>query len=147
MARTIEYLAQLYPEKTGKELFEIQAKDKDKDQKEFETRNKKKLAIIKDFEENGAYYRGSSGLNQYYYIEMTKIQLENNVLYCNYNNIVVFDNFTKPFSCEINEERFVEYGNLGLSMCERVTKEDYEKVRQYFTSSIDIFWKRIDPNS
>ena len=64
--RSIEYLIQLFPDKTGKELLEIQAQDKKKDEEEYQNKNKENLAIIKDIKENGGFYKGAFGTEQYY---------------------------------------------------------------------------------
>jgi len=75
--RGIEYLVQSYPDKTGKEILAIQAQEKLDDLKEFEEINKKKLAFMKDINENGGYYRGRFGLDQHYFYHVFDMEMDN----------------------------------------------------------------------
>jgi len=149
--KSLEYLIQLHPDKTGKELLEIQEQEKLEDQKEFEEHNKKKLAFIKDLNENGGYYRGKFGLDQHYYYKVSnltinkdgevRMDVESVVLFC--NNTDDTRHVTKPNEIHL-DRKFNTYELLdryGLTNCERVTVKEWNKINSYLDAMEDLFWK------
>lgn len=150
---TLEYLAKEYPNKTGKELLELQAEEIRQEEKEIQERLKDQIEYADDININGGYFKGFFGLNQYYYYNVSDVIVEETGdVYATVEKIVMFD-FDSGQSPrrEFNiEKRISEYKNLSnyaLSSLERVTKEDYDKVDKYFKSAVDLFWERIKPNN
>jgi hypothetical protein len=145
--RSIEYLIQLFPDKTGKELLAIQKQDKLDDEKKFQESRKKELAIIEDYNKNGAYFKGRFGLDQRYYYKVTNVRFVGDKLYCDVEKIVVFLG-EKGDVCQdrINIERsFKEHEDFDtyyFQGCTRVTKEDYDKVNNYLLD-VAQFWEDI----
>ena len=151
--RAIEYLVQLYPNKTGKEILAIQEQDKLKDQKDFEKRNKKKLAFIKDINENGGYYRGRFGIDQHYFYRVFDMQMESKgEIIMKVESVVMFYNeegkpnqVTRPNEIRI-ERRLKEYERLdtyGLQDEERVTIKEWDAVNDYLNAMSKLFWGDI----
>lgn len=147
--RSIDYLVQLFPDKTGKELLEIQKQDKINDEKEFKRLNKKKLSIIKDITENGGYFKGSFGLEQYYMYKITKIELIKEVIYCDCEKIVIFDSQNikngllgeNKLSCEIDIDNTIKYEN-NFSICDRITETEYNNLKNYLFGTVPKFFEK-----
>ena len=153
--RSIETLAREYPDKTANELFEIQEQDKLEDQKEFEKHNAKKLAFIKDINENGGYFKGRFGLDQHYYYHVYNMKMESNgEVYMDVEKIVLFYNptddtrqVTRPNEIRI-ERRTSTYENLdryGLSFEKRTNENDWDAINNYLNAMSEMFWSEIKP--
>lgn len=146
--RSIEYLAQLFPDKTGKELIEIQNEDKRLAEVEFQNENKEKLLIVKDIEENGGYYKGVFGTEQYYMYKIHKIYFDNGNITCDYEEIVLFDsqNISRGVLSVDNinfETRTNKYGNFeDISlMAVRIKEEEYNELKNYLFGVVPKFFK------
>jgi hypothetical protein len=151
--RAIEYLMELYPEKTGAEILAIQEQDKLDDQKAYEKRNAKKLTFIEDINTNGGYYRGRFGLDQHYFYRVFDLkmeatgeivmQVESLVLFCNDTNET--NHVTRPN--EVNLERrlrtYERLDQFGLEDEKRVTKADWDAVNDYVNQMSKLFWGDI----
>ena len=152
--RGIEYLIQLFPDKTGKELLAIQEQDKLDDQKEFERFNKKLLAIIKDINENGGYFCGRFGSDQRYFRKIYDLTLENGEIYMTVDEVVFFINDTdeKHSVTNIGEAHFErrinktykKYDQYGLTFDKRVTVKEWDEVNEYI-NNMTKFWAHIKP--
>lgn len=153
--RSIETLAREYPDKTAKELFEIQEQDKLEDQKEFEKHNAKKLAFIKDINENGGYFKGRFGLDQHYYYHVYNMKMESSgEVYMDVEKIVLFYNptdntrqVTRPNEIRI-ERRTSTCENLdryGLSFEKRTNENDWDAINNYLNAMSEMFWSEIKP--
>ena len=148
--RALEYLIQLYPEKTGKELLAIQEQEKLEDQKEFKNLNKTKLDFVNDINTNGGYYKGKFGLDQHYYYRVFDLVLEESgdvrmcvekiVLFCNNDG----HKHTVTKAGEINfERRTDDYANLdnyGLQDRERITVKEWNTINDYIDNIVKLFW-------
>jgi hypothetical protein len=148
--RALEVLMELYPNKTAKEILEIQEQDKTKDQKDFEERNKKKLEFINDINTNGGYYRGKFGLDQYYYYRVFNLIMNNNgSVYMSVESIVLFynndgrkDTIVKPNEICL-EKRLKEYCDLdqySLEYEERITEIEWNYINNYLNNIHSLFW-------
>lgn len=148
--RALEVLMELYPNKTAKEILEIQEQDKTKDQKDFEERNKKKLEFINDINTNGGYYRGKFGLDQYYYYRVFNLIMNNNgSVYMSVESIVLFynndgrkDTIVKPNEIRL-EKRLKEYCDLdqySLEHEERITETEWNYINNYLNNIHNLFW-------
>lgn len=139
--RALEYLIRLYPNKTGKEILEIQAQDKLKDEELYQSANREKLSLIEDINTNGGYYRGVFGLTQRFYYSFSNLRLTEGKIYCDVIRLTCFfENTGAILNCEIREESWKEFENYGVSIYEKVTKEDFDKAVSYFTNSKDLLW-------
>lgn len=146
--RSIEYLIQLYPDRTGKELLAIQDADKAADEKAFKKQNKKLLAVVNDINTNGGYYKGRFGEDQRFYYNVTKARLESGKIYANVESIVVFlgDGRSVVNAGDVRIEKtakdWAALDTYGLEMYQRTTKEDFEDVANYL-QKIAKYWDDI----
>lgn len=152
--RSIEYLVQLYPDKTGKELLEIQKQEKLEDEKKFQKANKKKLDFINDINTNGGYFKGTFGLEQYYYYRVFDCQMDGTEMYGSVESVVLHvgreRGVTRPgeISFERRTKTFQKLENYALTtreLCERVTVKEWNAVNEYVDSMAGKFWTLINP--
>lgn len=149
MAKSLEYLMRLHPDKTAKEILAIQAEEKLADERAERKRNAKVLAFMEDLNTNGGYYRGKFGLDQHYFYKVTNVRMcgdevvmdvEKIVMFCNpdgHQNIVCRPN-------EIRLERKFETMQLlshyGLDSRERVTENEWININAYLNAIKKLFW-------
>jgi hypothetical protein len=143
--RSIETLVKLYPNLTGQEIMEIQAQDRLKDEKEYEETYKEAISLMRDINTNGAYYRGSFGLNQYFYYKYTNAQIEGGVLWCDFEGIIVFMEKDEdyPSSITIKKDLFKRLASDEVNKYERITPEEFNELKDYYSKSIPKFWEPI----
>lgn len=151
--RAIELLVNTYPDKTGKEILEIQKQEELEEQKAFEKYNKRKLAYIKDLNENGAYFRGKFGLDQHFYYRVFDLVMdEKGNVHMSIEKIVLFINLdgnehTVCKAGHIHFERNIEdYQNLNtysLEHEERITIKEWNKLNDYLNNLPELFWNNI----
>lgn len=140
--RSIELLAREYPNKTGAELFEIQEQDKIADEKKFRKIHAKQLKLIDDINTNGGFYKGTFGLNQYFYYSFSNLRLESGKIYCDVQHLVAFD--TERMSVELKNDIWKEFENYGASAYEKITKEEFDKAVDYYKAAFGLLWKYIN---
>ena len=151
--RSIETIVRECPNLTGKEILEVQEQEKLEDQKAYEKHNEKKLAFIKDINENGGYYRGRFGLDQHWFYRVFNMEMNNDGnITMDVEKIVLFFNdtdnkhqVTKPNEIKL-ERRIDPYCNLdqyGLDDRERVTVKEWDEVNDYL-NKINQFWSMIE---
>ena len=148
MARTLDDLARNYPEKTGAELLEMQVQDVADEKKEYEKRNKKTLAMIEDYNKNGAYFKGTFGQDQYYMYNCTNFKMcDRGNVTMNVDSLTIFNCDNKKentFHLELRTERFENMDRFGLHMTERITKKEWDEAMEYMHGFRPKFWKKID---
>jgi hypothetical protein len=147
--KSLEYLMQLHPNKTCKEILAIQAKEKAADKRAFEKHNKKVLAFINDINTNGGYYRGKFGLDQHYYYNVHNLRMVDDEVMMDVDKIVLFCNndghqhtVCKPNEIHIDRE-FKEMAILsqyGLDSRERVTVKEWDEINAYLDAMSNFFW-------
>lgn len=147
--RSIEYLIQLFPDKTGKELLEIQEQDKLEDEKKYQKENESKLKWIEDINTNGGYFRGRFGLDQRFFYKVTKCLLKTSgEIRCDVEKIVILmgkDRNVLPDESIHIEKKNSEYVNAdkyGFNIYERVTEKEWNEVLTYL-ENIEKFWTDI----
>ena len=145
--RSIETLVRNYPDKTGKELLEMQEQDKIEDQKEFELLHAVKLGLIKDINENGGYYKGRFGTSQLHFWRFFNMNMEeqSGKVYCDVECIYIhFDHLRHKEDNGIIITREIkqlqEFDRFVPQPEERTTKEEWDKVNEYIEKTMD-FWK------
>lgn len=144
--RSIEYLAQLFPDKTGKELFELQKQDKQQDEIDIQERHKENYAIRVDIETNGGYYRGTFGMDQHHMYKVTKINIGTNdhQIYCEVERITLFfsqdiDKGSLYMESKIIQKEFITYEDIA-SMTTRITEEEYNELKNYLFGVVPKFF-------
>jgi hypothetical protein len=141
--RSIEYLLQLYPEKTGKEILQIQQQDKLEDEKEYERYNASKIALVKELTANGAYYRGRFGQDQYFYYRFFNLVMDGDTIMCSVEQVTCFFNQRLKHKT-INIDRAVsdykKFENFGIEICERITKEEWDAVNNHLEVTFSKYW-------
>lgn len=140
--RSIEYLIQLFPDKTGKQILEFQERDKLQDEKEFNQRHSEELSLIEDLNNNGGYYKGHFGLDQCFYYSFSNLRLEANVTFCDVEKLVAFNNYS--FSIEFRKDTYKRLDTFGINIYERVTKEEFDKAVDYYKASFGLFWNFLN---
>jgi hypothetical protein len=147
--RDLGYLVQLFPDLTGKELMEIQRKDKEADEFEYQQEMKAELDMIKDINTNGGYYRGRFGIDQHYYYNFTNLRIDNKTVYCDCEHLVMFTGegraTSKDFSVRIEKKEYKKFENYGVDIpdcIERVTKKEWDEVVNYFKKGAELFWPK-----
>jgi hypothetical protein len=152
MARSIEYLVSLFPEKTGKEIIELHNLDKLNDKKEREESLKDLFDLIKHINSNG-YYKGSFSTSQYYMYYFNNLRYKNNFVIGDVETIVCFydiglkDNNKLGrdlvnIKIEVANDKYdiiSEYG-LGTDLVTEISKEEYESFKKSVTSIVPKYF-------
>ena len=141
---------QLHPDKTAKQILEIQAKEKAEDEAKERKRNEKQIAFIEDLNKNGGYYKGRFGSDQRYYYKITNVRLEGNKIYATVEHIVVFLGHKNgvvqagDITMEVRTKTYQDLHNYGLEtdLCKRTTKQDYDSIYKYM-EDIAKFWDDV----
>jgi len=147
--RSIGYLIQLFPEKTGKEILEIQAQDKLEDEKEYQKENESKLKWIEDINTNGGFFKGRFGIDQRFFYKVSNCLLETSgEIRCDVEKIVVFLGSERDVVKNGNihiEKKSSEYADAdkyGFNIYDRVTEKEWNEVNSYL-EGIEKFWNDI----
>lgn len=141
--RTLEQLIELFPTKSGTELLQLQEMDRLADKHIFQMENKANLDIVNNINTNGAFYRGNSGDSQYFYYRVFKADFDSKkqIININYDILLLFTDCKGfNFSFEIKRNEYAKYDNLGLSLYEKVTKEDWDKAIAFTESIPSLLW-------
>lgn len=145
--RTIERLVRQYPNKTGNEILMMVEQDRLAYEKAEKKRNKSKLALIKDFNENGAYFKSTFGLDKYRYDRFYDLALDNGEIYCSVETIVGFyGNKRNPLEFTLNREYtdFCQLDKYSIDTNNRITKTEFDSLSNYLTETFSKFWGLID---
>lgn len=130
--RDLRLLAVTYPEKTGKELLEIQEREKEHDRKVEEKKHEKLIRFVEKLNK-GAYYR-YKGSTQYGYDRVIKAYFMGDYKpYVDVESIVMFDKFIKDeFSVEKRIKTMLPLDTMGFNyddgMTEEVTKREWDNL-------------------
>lgn len=140
--RSLDYLIRLYPNKTGKELLEIQNRDKANDEKEYQKLQRAKIEAVDDLNNNGGYFRGSFGLNRKYMYKITNAELSKGEIVFDVEKILVVES-----DGELRVDRTISrhqyYSKYSLfSTCERITEKEWSDVYKYI-ENIGKIWPSI----
>lgn len=144
--RSIELLVRTYPEKTCAEIMQIVEQEKQEHQENIDKTNKYKIDLIKDINENGGYYKGTFGLDQYFIWKFENLRLDSaNAIICDVHSITGFKNKETTFRKKF--EHHEQFENYGVDMYERVTVKEYNEILDHLENTFSKFWTIIDPKS
>lgn len=138
--RSIELLIQEYPDKTGKELLEIQKQDKLADVEEYNIRNKAKLDLIEDINTCGGYYKGTFGLEQKFIYSFSNMRLEGGDIMCDVTTIVIFSTKNSVSDIKVENRTYEMFEQYSVELYERVHKAEFDRVLNYINTT-NNFWK------
>lgn len=147
--RSLGLLVRTYPNKTGEELLKIQKEEELEETKAFEKLFKKRLELVNDYNENGAYFKSTFGLDQYRYDRFLNLSLnKEGGITCDVVSIVGFYRGTSTPNNELRLERkFEQYKNFDLYSPKeenRITEGEFNKASNYLTKTFTKFWGLID---
>jgi len=147
--RSIETLVREYPNKTGKEILEIQEKDKLLDEQELQKYNEKSLALIAEYNEKGGCFKSTFGLDQYRYDRFFNLYLdERGNIICDVETIVGFyKGHTTPNNEILLERKYKENQRFDKYLPqeeERISKEEYNLLSEHLDNVFTSFWGLID---
>lgn len=143
--KSLEGLIREYPNKTGKEILEIQKQEEKEEQDRINKRFKTLIDTINDYNENGGYYRGKFGTDQYYYYYFHDFIIDKNGKGVYSGNVDTIVLFTKDsignFSVKLETNKYVHDLSLyGLSNEERVTKKEWDDIINHLDNINKLFW-------
>lgn len=132
--RSLELLIQLFPDKTGSELLEIQKQDKLDDENNFKVRHQAKLDIIERINTKGGYFKGKFGENQYFYYSLSNLRLDpnNGEIYCSVKKIVCFFEPNGLMNMEFSVDTHENFEDYGTEFCEPTTKGSFDHALNSF---------------
>lgn len=142
MIRSIKVLAIEFPDKTGKELFEIQHQDKLKEEQQDLERREKNAAVIKEINENGGYFFGEAYQKCYTYDHFTNLRLnDRGEIICDSDTILFTIKEDGGFSIErkLSTGAYINLYGLNYNRSKRITKEQWEAVNAYVRNTFTQF--------
>lgn len=143
---SLEYLIQQYPDKTGRELLEIQNQQKLDEENKIKERNKKKLEFAEDLNTNGGYFKGAFGYDQRYIYKVTNVEVDDDGYVSGDVEEIVFhflhdhqgrnSTFNGKVEMSIKEKEQANLESYGIlyeddKMLMRCTEEEYNKLKSY----------------
>lgn len=141
--RSIETLVRSYPNKTGAEILEMQEQDKIQDQKDFERIHEKTVKMVEDYQQNGAYFKSTFGLNQYRFDRFFDLQLEDDgSVSCSVETIVAF--YGKRTTIERRVKECQTLDVYAPQKRNRVSKDEFDAASQYLDKMFTTFWGLIE---
>lgn len=127
--RRIEDIIKENPNLTGHQILEIQAKEEAEEKAKIEKWQAGKIAMIKDLNENGGFFKYKAG-HQYGMYNITKAYLMGGAVYIDLQQIVLFDEYREnEFSAEVRVKTMQKEDTYALfDTTQRITKKEWEKV-------------------
>lgn len=148
--RGARVMCEYYPEATGKEILELVEHDKKCHELYIQQGQEKVRAFAKKINDAGAlFYKGRFGLDQRFFYKLSNATVtDKGEIYGTVEHIVCFlgekgDVCEGRIKIETKKDEFKTFENLGLSMYEKTTEEDYNKVLAHLQSMAD-FWERFE---
>jgi hypothetical protein len=154
MPKSLEYLIQLHPDKTGAELLAIQKAEKEQEELEYQESIKEDMKLVEDINKEPRYYKGTFGLNQYYIRKVSDAHFQFGKVTVDVDTIVIFDYSNDPIesnrqnmSIERKRQEERDFDNYGFSEDSRTTEEEWNKINAHLEFTVENFWGKIDPNA
>lgn len=148
--RTVECIVRDHPELTGKEVLALHEQDKKEHEEYLIKKQQDKYDWVTDINTNGGYFRGKFGLCQRYYYKVSDVKLDKNTgrLWGNVEKLVAFHDDGSgrgtmkngEFRVELEKDEYTELTDYHLSLEDRVTKQDWEKLIEYMNAMTKLFW-------
>ena len=149
--RTIECIVRDHPELTGKEVLALHEQDKKEHEEYLIKKHQDKHDWLTDINTNGGYFRGTFGLCQRYYYKVSNVQLDENTgrFWGSVEKLLAFHDDGSgrgtmkngKFQVELMKDEYTELTDYHLSLEDRVTKEDWDKVITYMNAMTELFWR------
>lgn len=142
--RSLEYLIQLFPDKTGKEIKAIQEQDRLQDEAEERERNAAKIAWMEDINTNGGYFKRSGSHKTIF--KCWDVRLLAGALIMKVEKIVVFQGpkYNKgEFTAERTYDNLAVVENYGFDYDPdliRTTEKEWNEVKTYL-ENVSKFWE------
>ncbi|MGL5713278.1 MAG: hypothetical protein ACRCX2_09685 [Paraclostridium sp.] len=81
--------------------------------------------------------------------KITKIELISEVIYCDFEEIIIFDSQNikngilgeNRLSCEIKTKSLIKYEN-SFSLCDRITETEYNNLKNYLFGTVPKFFEK-----
>lgn len=100
--------------------------------------------MIKDYNDNGAYFKSTFGLNQYRYDSFSNLTLdEKGNIWCTVETIVGFDN-KDDFQLERRVKELEQLDKYLPQEEDRITEKDFNSLKEYLNEIFPKFWGLID---
>lgn len=149
MPSSFDLLVRENPTKTGKEITDIYNQEVKTEQAARDERNKDVLALIKDYNENGAFFKGVFGQDQYYIYKCYNFSMEDSGrVYMDVDKIILFNGDNKKedhphFQIEMRHSEYEDASHFALDSCERITSDVWEDAVKYITEFRSTVWDKI----
>ncbi len=148
--RSIEYLCQLFPDKTAKEILDIREHDKKCHELWLHKGQEKVRAFEKKINDAGAlYYKGRFGLDQRYFYKVYNANVdEQGNIYASVDSMVCFLGESRGvcegrIHIELREDRYKDLDKFSLNNEKLTTKEEYEEMLSYLRG-VSKFWEKYE---
>lgn len=148
--RSVSYLCELFPEKSGKEILEQYNQDVKANELYIIQRDQKLYDYAEMVKAKGAiYYKGGFGDGQKYYYKFTDVTVDCGKLYASVEEIVCFFGSNRgvlkagEISIEKNNKgRFICLENYGISVLEEITEDKWNELTEYLFN-VKSFWETL----
>lgn len=103
--------------------------------------------IVDEIKENGAYYKGAFGTDQYFYYKVLEAKIVSDEITCKIEKIVLFNSLginsscinKNSFSYEFDQKDFVNYEDITFRTT-RITDADYNELKDYLFGVVPKFF-------
>ena len=146
--RAIEYLCQLYPKKTGKEILEISEHDKKCHELWIRNKHKYKNDLIDKINAETQYYKGRFGTDQRYFYKVSNAQLSGETIRVTVEKVVVFlgdkGDVLKEGNIQIEKtiDSYADFDDYRFEIEKKTTKDEWDGVVNYLRG-VSKFWNDI----
>jgi hypothetical protein len=148
--RSFDHLIQLFPDKTGRELLEIQNQDKLQDEQERMEAQKEIIALAAALNNNG-YFKGRFSTSQYYMYHFTNVKVEEGKLYGDVEKISTFYSIglqpslrvgSDDINISISKKTDTPLYNYGLEgdMMTSINEAEYTRFKNAITTIVPTFF-------
>lgn len=103
----------------------MQENDKKEMQIQYEKDNKEILALIEKVNSEGLYYRGTVGLDQYFYYSFTNMRLQTNVVYTDVYELVIFFK-EESIHAEYRFKEWMNFEKFGVELYQQIDKDTFD---------------------
>ncbi len=138
--RTFETLVREYPEKTGAEIMQIVEQEKKAEANRILESHKSEFETIRDYNTNGAYFKGTFGLDQYFVYKIENARLMEDKMVGDVTSITGFRHGGK---IEKSSRTWQDLSKYGIGVLDRITEKEFNEVDQYIDAMYEKFFTII----